>query len=200
MIFRRLTRGQKNLAYKITFLVTDEYDPTRKEIGLKVSISGFKEFKGSTIRFSAFPPQDATFTKTGAMTFADIGKPGFNTLEVIDKKTRMVLQMIGGINSNIFLKGGKNQEITITHMGKKAQIETKKVPELKEEVIRLDASPKIPLFFGLNPENNQPIYTKKVDKKGSFKEEITGSMSEKHEVRAFTGQMTKIVSIKPPEP
>ena len=74
------------------------------------------------------------------------------------------------------------------------------VTKLKNEIIRLDASPKISLFFGMSPETNQPVYTKKTDKKGSFKEEITGVLSDKHEIRVFTGQMSKICSIKPPEP
>ena len=76
----------------------------------------------------------------------------------------------------------------------------KKVSKLKNEIIRLEASPKISLFFGLNPETDQPVYTKKTDKKGSFKEEITGVLSDKHEIRVLTGQMSKICSIKPPEP
>ena len=187
------------MAYKIGFLVTEKFDPTRKEIGIKVTINGFSEFKGSKIRFAAFPPLDATFSKTGSLTFTAIGNPGNNVIEVIDKKTSKILQQIGSLNGNIFLDGGKGQEITITHSTKKASIVINKVPSLKEEILRLDASPKISLFFGLNPETNQPIYTKKTDKKGSFKEDITGAMSNKHEVRVLTGQMSKIVSIKPPE-
>ncbi|MFW9921658.1 MAG: hypothetical protein ACFFDW_00015 [Candidatus Thorarchaeota archaeon] len=187
------------MVYKISILVTEKFDPTRKEIGLKVTINGFAEFKGEKIKFSAFPPQDVTFTKTGALTFTAIGTPGTNTLEVVEQKTRKIVQQIGFINSNVFLEGGKGQEIIITHNTKNARIEINKVPSLKEEIVRIEASPKISLFFGLNPENNQPIYTKKVDKKGIFNEEITGLLSNKHEVRVLTGQMMKIISIKPPE-
>ncbi|NHJ85239.1 MAG: hypothetical protein FK734_07240 [Asgard group archaeon] len=187
------------MTYSISFLVTEKYDPTRKEIGLRVSISGFKQYKGAKIRFTAFPSQDAVFSKTGAITFTTIGTPTNNTLEVIETKTNRILQQIGSINSTIFSEGAKGQEIIITHNGKKANIEIKKVPKLKEEIIRLEASPKISLFFGLNPETSQPIYTKKTDKKGSFNEEITGPLEEKHEIRVFTGQMSKICSIKPPE-
>ncbi|MGC9780163.1 MAG: hypothetical protein HZR80_13040 [Candidatus Heimdallarchaeota archaeon] len=188
------------MTYLLSFQVTEKYDPTRKEIGLKVSISGFKDFKSAKVKFAAFPPQDKTFSKTGALTFTAIGHPGNNTLEIVDPKKSKVLQLIGSLNGNIFIDGDKGQEIIITHKSKKAQIEFKKVAKLKLEIIRLDASPKISLFFGLNPETNQQIYTKKTDKKGSFKEEITGIMSDKHEVKVLTGQMSKICSIKPPEP
>ena len=188
------------MAYKVVYTVTEKYDPTRKEIGLKVAISGFSKYKGAKIRFAAFPNQEATFSKTGSLTFTAIGKPGNNSLEVIDKKTNKVLQQISAINGNIFTEGGKGQEIAIIHSSKKATISINKVPNLKEEILRLEASPKISLFFGLDPETNQPIYTKKTDKKGSFKEEITGVLSNKHEIRVFTGQMSKICSIKPPEP
>jgi len=74
------------LAYTITFTVTEKYDPTRKELGLKVSINGFNKYKGAKIRFTAFPPQDKTFSKSGAMTFETIGHPGNNLLEVLDSK------------------------------------------------------------------------------------------------------------------
>ena len=188
------------MAYKVVYTVTEKYDPTRKEIGLKVAISGFSKYKGAKIRFAAFPNQEATFSKTGSLTFTAIGKPGNNSLEVIDKKTNKVLQQISAINGNIFTEGGKGQEIAIIHSSKKATISINKVPNLKEEILRLEASPKISLFFGLDPETNQPIYTKKTDKKGSCKFDITGPLSEKHEVRVLTGQMSKIVAIKPPEP
>jgi len=188
------------LAYTITFTVTEKYDPTRKELGLKVSINGFRKFKGAKIRFTAFPPQDKTFSKSGAMSFEAIGRPGNNLLEVLDSKTSKVLQFIGSLNGNIFTESEKGQEISISHQTKKAVITTKKVTKLKNEIIRLEASPKISLFFGLSPETNQPVYTKKTDKKGSFKEDITGVLSEKHEIRVLTGQMSKICSIKPPEP
>lgn len=187
------------MPYKIAYLVTEKFDPTRKEIGIKVTISGYDKYKGAKIRFIAFPPLDAVFSKTGSLTFTAIGKPGNNIIEVIEKKTSKVLQQIASLNGNIFTEGGKGQEIIITHSTKKANIEIKKVPSLKDEILRLDASPKISLFFGLNPETNQPIYTKKVDKKGNFNDDITGTMSDKHEVRVLTGQMSKIVSIKPPE-
>ena len=188
------------MVYKVSYQVTEKFDPTRNEIGLKVSISGFNQYKGAKIRFAAFPPQDVTFSKNGSLTFTAIGKPGNNTIEAIDKKTSKIIQQISAINSNIFTKGGKGQEIIIKHYSKKAGIEIKKVPSLKDEVLRLEASPKISLFFGLDSESQQPIYTKKTDKKGSFNNEITGVISEKHEIRVFTGQMMKIVSIKPPEP
>ncbi len=188
------------MTYSITFTVTQKYDPTRKELGLRVSINGFSKFKGAKIRFAAFPPQDKTLSKTGGMTFETIGQPGNNTLEVIDSKSSKILQFIGSLNGNIFTESDKGQEITITHQTKKALLTIKKVSKLKNEIIRLEASPKISLFFGLNPETNQPIYTKKTDKNGSFKEEITGVLSDKHEIRVFTGQMSKICSIKPPEP
>ena len=188
------------MAYKVVYTVIEKYDPTRKEIGLKVAVSGFGKYKGAKIRFAAFPPQDATFSKTGSLTFTAIGKPGNNYLEVIDKKTNKILQQISSVNGNILTEGGKGQEIAIVHSGKKATVSINKIPTLKEELLRLDASPKISLFFGLEKESNQPIYTKKTDKKGSCKFEITGPMSEKHEVRVLTGQMNKIVSIKPPEP
>ncbi|MHA1504847.1 MAG: hypothetical protein ACTSPT_06620 [Candidatus Heimdallarchaeota archaeon] len=188
------------MTYKISFQVTEKFDPTRKEIGLKIAISGFSKYKGQKIKLAAFPAQDAVFSKTGSLTISAIGTPGGNnSIEVIDKKTRKVLQQIGSINGNIFTQGDKGQEIIITHKSKKAQIEFKKVPSLKNEILRLDASPKISLFFGLNEETNQPIYTRKSDKKGSFKGEITGVLTDKHEVRVLTGQMTKIASIKPPE-
>ena len=187
------------MTYKISFQVTEKFDPTRKEIGLKIAISGFNKFKGQKIRLAAFPAQDAVFSKTGSLTVNAIGTPGNNTIEVIDKKSRKVLQQIGSINSNVFTQGDKGQEIIITHKSKKAQIEFKKVKSLKNEILRLDAFPKISLFFGLNEETEQPIYTQKSDKKGSFKGEITGVLSEKHEVRVLTGQMTKIASIRPPE-
>ena len=103
------------------------------------------------------------------------------------------------MNGNIFSEGGIGQEIKITHKIKTAEIAFNKVPKIKNEVIRLDASPKIPVFFGIEPDTKQPIYTKRVDSKGSFKEEITGVITEKHEIRVFTSQMTKICSIKPPE-
>ncbi|MHA1124895.1 MAG: hypothetical protein ACTSO7_06765 [Candidatus Heimdallarchaeota archaeon] len=188
------------MTYKISFQVTEKYDPTRKEIGLKIAISGFNKYKGQKIKLAAFPVQDATFSKTGSLSISAIGTPGNNSIEVIDKKTRKVLQQIGSLNGNIFTQGDKGQEIIITHKSKKAHIELKKVPSLKNEILRLDASPKISLFFGLNEETNQPIYTQKSDKKGSFKGDITGVLTEKHEVRVLTGQMTKIASIKPPEP
>ncbi|NHJ32899.1 MAG: hypothetical protein FK732_08555 [Asgard group archaeon] len=188
------------MAYTITFTVAEKYDPTRKELGLKVSINGFNKFRGAKIRFAAFPSQDKTLSKSGAMTFQAIGQPGNNTLEVIDSKSSKVLQFIGSLNGNVFTESDKGQEITISHQTKKAVISIKKVAKLKNEIIRLEASPKISLFFGLNPETNQPVYTKKTDKKGSFKEDITGVLSDKHEVRVFTGQMSKICSIKPPEP
>jgi hypothetical protein len=188
------------LTFSISFIVSEKYDPTRKEIGLKVSITGFSGFKGAKIRLTAFPSIDKTFSKTGAITFTAIGKPGTNVLEVVDTKTNRVLQQIGSVNSNIFTDGGTGQEITIKHKSRKAAIEFRKVERLKNELIRLDAAPKAKVFFGLNPENEQPIYTKKVDKKGSFEEEITGVISESHEIRVFTGQMTKICTIKPPEP
>lgn len=188
------------MAYTITFTVSEKYDPTRKELGLKVSINGFSKYKGAKIRFTAFPPQDKTFSKSGAMTFETIGHPGNNLLEVIDSKSHKVLQVIGSINGNIFSESDKGQEISISHQTKKAIVTIKKVSKLKNEIIRLEASPKISLFFGLNQETNQPVYTKKTDKKGSFKEEITGVLSDKHEIRVLTGQMSKICSIKPPEP
>ncbi|MCK5045573.1 MAG: hypothetical protein KAS22_03270 [Candidatus Heimdallarchaeota archaeon] len=188
------------MAYTITFAVTEKYDPTRKELGLKVSINGFSKYKGAKIRFTAFPPQDKTFSRSGAITFETIGHPGNNLLEVIDSKTSKVLQVIGSINGNIFSESDKGQEISISHQTKKAVVTIKKVSKLKNEIIRLEASPKISLFFGLNPETEQPVYTKKTDKKGSFKEEITGVLSDKHEIRVLTGQMSKICSIKPPEP
>ena len=188
------------MAYTITFTVTEKYDPTRKELGLKVSINGFSKYKGAKIRFTAFPLQDKTFSKSGGMTLETIGRPGNNLLEVIDSKTSKVLQFIGSINGNIFTESDKGQEISISHQTKKAVITFKKVRKLKNEIIRLEASPKISLFFGLNPETEQPVYTKKTDKKGSFKEEITGVLSDKHEIRVLTGQMSKICSIKPPEP
>lgn len=187
------------MTYKISFQVTEKFDPTRKEIGLKIAISGFSKYKGQKIKLAAFPAQDAVFSKTGALTVTAIGTPGNNTIEVIDKKTRQVLQQIGYINGNIFTQGDKGQEIIITHKLKKAEIQFKKVQSLKNEILRLDASPKISLFFGLNEETNQPVYTQKSDKKGSFKGEITGVLTEKHEVRVLTGQMTKIAAIKPPE-
>jgi hypothetical protein len=188
------------LAYTISFAVTEKFDPTRKELGLKVAISGFGKFKGAKIRFAAFPAQDKTLSKSGAMTFEAIGRPGNNTLEIIDSKSSKVLQFIGSINGNIFSESDKGQEITISHQTKKAVVTIKKVTKLKNEIIRLEASPKISLFFGLNLETDQPVYTKKTDKKGSFKEEITGVLSDKHEIRVLTGQMSKICSIKPPEP
>jgi len=188
------------MTYKISFQVSEKFDPARNEIGLKIAISGFSKYKGQKIRLAAFPAQDAVFSKTGSLTITAIGKPGSNIIDVIDKKTRKVLQQIGSINGNIFTQGDKGQEIIITHKSKIAQIELKKVQSLKNEILRLDASPKISLFFGLDQETKQPIYTLKSDKKGSFKNEITGVLSEKHEVRVLTGQMTKIVSIKPPEP
>ena len=188
------------MAYTITFTVTEKYDPTRKELGLKVSINGFSKYRGAKIRFTAFPPQDKTFSKSGAMTFEAIGRPGNNFLEVIDSKTSKILQIIGSLNGNILTESDKGQEISISHQTKKAVVRIKKVSKLKNEIIRLEASPKISLFFGLNPETEQPVYTKKTDKKGSFKEEITGVLSDKHEIRVLTGQMSKICSIKPPEP
>lgn len=188
------------MTYSISFLLTEKYDPARKEVGLRVSISGFKDFKGAKIRFTAFPPQDKILTKTGAVTFTAVGHPGNNTLEVVDAKNSKVLQLIGSLNGNVFTEGDKGQEIIITHKSKQAEIEFRKIAKLKDEIIRLDASPKISLFFGLDPETNQQIYTKKTDKKGSFKEAITGVMSDKHEVKVLTGQMNKICSIKPPEP
>lgn len=188
------------MAYKVIYTVTEKFDPTRKEIGLKVVINGFGKYNGAKIRFTAFPPQEATFSKTGSLTFTAIGKLGNNSLDVIDKKTNKMLQQISVINSNVFTEGGKGQEIIIVHSSKKATISINKVPSLKNELLRLEASPKIPLFFGLNPETKQPIYTQKADKKGSCKFDITGTMSDKHEVRVLTGQMSKIVSIKPPEP
>lgn len=188
------------MAYTISFTVTQKFDPTRKELGLKVSINGFSKYKGAKIRFTAFPPHDKTFSKSGAITFETIGHPGNNLLEVIDSKTSKVLQVIGSINGNIFSESDKGQEISISHQTKKAVVTIKKVSKLKNEIIRLEASPKISLFFGLNPETEQPVYTKKTDKKGSFKEEITGVLSDKHEIRVLTGQMSKICSIKPPEP
>lgn len=188
------------LTYSISFLVSEKHDPTRKEIGLRVSINGFNAFKGAKVRLSAFPTIDKTISKSGSITFAEIGKPGTNIIEVIDAKSNRVLQQIGSINSNIFLEGGTGQEIIIKHKKRTAELVIKKVPKLKNDIIRLDAAPKEKVFFGLNPETNQPIYTKGIDKKGNFSEEITGAISEKHEIRAFTGQMTKICSIKPPEP
>lgn len=189
------------MAYTISFTVTEKFDPTRKELGLKVSISGFSKFKGAKIRFAAFPSIDKTLSKSGAMSFETVGRPGMNnTLEVIDSKKSKVLQFIGSINGNIFSESDKGQEITISHQTKKAVVTIKKVSKLKNEIIRLKASPDISLFFGLNPETEQPIYTKKTDKKGSFKEEINGVLSDKHEIRVYTGQMSQICSIKPPEP
>ncbi len=188
------------MAYKVIYTVTEKYDPARKEIGLKVAISGFGEYKGAKIRFAEFPAQEATFSKTGSLTFTAIGKPGNNSLEIIDKKTNRMLQQISSVNGNVFTEGGKGQEIVIVHSTKKATITISKVSNLKNELLRLEASPKISLFFGLHPETKQPIYTQKADKKGSCKYDITGTMSEKHEVRVLTGQMSKIVSIKPPEP
>lgn len=188
------------MVYKVIYTVTEKYDPTRKEIGLKVAISGFGKYKGAKIRFAAFPSQESTFSKTGSLTFTAIGKPGNNSIDVIDKKTNKMLQQISAINGNVFTEGGKGQEITIVHSSKKATITINKVTSLKNELLRLDASPKISLFFGLDPETKQPIYSKKADKKGSCKYDITGTMSDKHDVRVLTGQMSKIVSIKPPEP
>ncbi|MHA1630428.1 MAG: hypothetical protein ACTSXO_05565 [Candidatus Heimdallarchaeota archaeon] len=188
------------MPWSITFKVIEKYDFARKELGLRVAIAGFNAYKGLKIRFSAFPSIEKTFTKTGALTFEAIGTPGTNILEVIEPKSGRIIQAIGSVNSNLFTEGPTNQEIKITHYGQKAAITLTKVPKLKEEFIRLDASPKISLFFGVNPETKQPIYTKKVDKKGNFQETITGPLSEKHEVRVLTGQMVKIVSIKPPEP
>jgi hypothetical protein len=188
------------LTYSISFSVSEKHDPTRKEIGLKVSINGFGAFKGAKVRLSAFPTIDKTLSKGGSVTFTKIGKPGTNIIEVIDAKSNRVLQQIGSINSNIFLDGGTGQEIIIKHMKRNAEIVFKKVPKLKNEIVRLDAAPKEKVFFGLNPETGHPIYTKETDKKGNFKEEITGAISEKHEIRVFTGQMTKICTIKPPEP
>lgn len=188
------------MTYSITFLVTEKYDPTRKEIGLKVSVTGFSKFKGAKIRLAAFPAINKTLSKTGAVSFEVTGNPGNNSIEVIDTKTSKILQQIGSVNGNIFIEGGKGQQIKILHKTKKAVIELKGVPKVKNEIIRLEASPKISLFFGMEPETNHPIYTKKTDKKGNFKEEITGVMSDKHEVRVLTGQMMKICSIKPPEP
>ncbi|MHA1212060.1 MAG: hypothetical protein ACTSSH_06330 [Candidatus Heimdallarchaeota archaeon] len=187
------------MSYKISFLVTEKYDPTRKELGLKVAISGFNKFKGAKVRMAAFPSIDKTFSKTGALSFTEIGKPANNVIEVLDSKTSRVLQQIGSLNSNIFIDSDKGQEIIVSHKNKKAHIEIKKVSALKNELIRLEASPKISVFFGIDPETSKNIYTKKTDKKGSFKEEITGAMSEKHEIRILTGQMVKICSIKPPE-
>jgi len=187
------------MPWSISFKVIEKFDPARKELGLRVAIVGFSSFKGAKIRFSAFPSIDKVFTKTGALTFEAIGAPGTNILEVIEQKTGRVLQTIGSINSNIFKEGGINQEIKIAHKGKKGAITINKVAKLKEEIIRLDASPKISLFFGVHPETQQPVYTKKVDKKGNFQEDITGPISEKHEIRVLTGQMVKIASIKPPE-
>ena len=188
------------MTYNISYQVTETFDPTRKELGLKITISGFSKFKGEKIRFAAYPAIDKTLSKTGAMSFTAIGTPGNNILEIIDSKTSRVLQQIGSLNGNIFIEGGKGQEIKITHKIRKAIIELKGISKVKNEIIRLEASPKIPLFFGMDPESNQPVYTKKTDKKGNFKEEITGVMSDKHEVRVYTGQMMKICSIKPPEP
>jgi hypothetical protein len=187
------------LTLSVTYLVTEKYDPTRNEIGLKVSTRGFSEFKGAKIRLSGFPPQEKTFSRTGALTFEAMGKPGNNTLEVIDSKTSMVLQQISSINTNLLKKGPKGQEITITHKSRKAEIEIKKVPILKNEYLRIDASPKISLFFGINEETDQPNYTTKLDKKGSITTEISGPMSDKHEIKVLTGQMNQICSIKPPE-
>ncbi|MHA1556910.1 MAG: hypothetical protein ACTSPM_08260, partial [Candidatus Heimdallarchaeota archaeon] len=101
------------MAYKVIYTVTEKYDPTRKEIGLKVTISGFGKYKGAKIRFAAFPSQEATFSKTGSLTFTAIGRPSNNSLEVIDKKTNKMLQQISAINGNVFTEGGKGQEITI---------------------------------------------------------------------------------------
>ncbi|MCK5184257.1 MAG: hypothetical protein KAQ95_08120, partial [Candidatus Heimdallarchaeota archaeon] len=134
------------MAYTITFAVTEKYDPTRKELGLKVSINGFSKYKGAKIRFTAFPPQDKTFSRSGAITFETIGHPGNNLLEVIDSKTSKVLQVIGSINGNIFSESDKGQEISISHQTKKAVVTIKKVSKLKNEIIRLEASPKISLF------------------------------------------------------
>ncbi|NHJ47130.1 MAG: hypothetical protein FK733_05010 [Asgard group archaeon] len=184
----------------ISFSVSEKYDPTRKEIGLKVAINGFSKFKGARVRFSAFPNIEKTFSKTGSLTFTEIGKPGTNIIEVIDSKTNRVLQQIGSINSNIFIESGTGQEITIKHKTRKAEIETRKVAKIKNELIRLDTLPKIKIFFGLNPETQQPLYTKKVDKKGNFKEEITGAISDIHEIRVYAGQMVPICTIKPPMP
>ncbi len=187
------------MTYNISYLLTEKYDPTRKELGIKVSISGFDKFKGQKVRFSGFPSIDQTFSKTGALTFSMIGTPGNNVIEVLDTKTHRVIQQIGSLNSNIFLEGDKGQEIIISHKSKIANIVFKKVQKLKDELIRLEASPKIPVFFGMDPETNQNLYTKKTDKKGSFDNEINGAITEKHEIRILTGQMNKICSIKPPE-
>jgi hypothetical protein len=188
------------LTYSISFLVSEKYDPTRKEIGLKVSITGFNKFKGAKIRFSAFPNIEKTFSKTGALSFTEIGKPGTNIIEVVDSKSNRVLQQIGSINSNIFLDGGKGQEVIIKHKTRVAHVETRNIGKIKNEPIRVEALPKIKVFFGLNPETEQPLYTKKADKKGNFKEEITGAISDIHEIRVFAGQMVPICTIKPPSP
>ncbi|MBN1330639.1 MAG: hypothetical protein JXA54_14290 [Candidatus Heimdallarchaeota archaeon] len=188
------------MTYSISYLVTEKYDPTRKELGLKVSITGFDKYKGQRVRFSGYPSTDKVFSKTGALTFTLIGTPGNNIIEVMDIKTNRVIQQIGSLNGNILLEGDKGQEIIISHKSKVAAIVIKKVQRLKDELIRLEASPKIPIFFGIDPDTNQNLYTKKTDKKGSFDNEITGAISEKHEIRILTGQMNKICSIKPPEP
>ncbi|HUT81152.1 MAG TPA: hypothetical protein VMZ29_08110 [Candidatus Bathyarchaeia archaeon] len=188
------------MTYSISYLITEKYNPTRKELGLKVSITGFDKYKGQRVRFSGYPSIDKTFSKTGAITFTMIGTPSNNIIEVMDAKTNRVIQQIGSLNGNVFLEGDKGQEIIINHKSKVASITIKKVQKLKDELIRLEASPKIPIFFGIDSETNQNLYTKKTDKKGSFDEQITGVISDKHEIRILTGQMNKICSIKPPEP
>ncbi|MEA2070253.1 MAG: hypothetical protein U9O98_03090 [Asgard group archaeon] len=186
------------MSYSVTYTVDEKYNLARNEISLRVSIKGFKTFRGKKIRFTAFPPQDKTFTKTGALTFTASGKPGQNSLEIVDPDTSKILQEISSINSKMFLKGDKNQEITIKHNGPTAYVEIKKVPELEETYLRIDAHPQITLFFGMNEETNKPIFTKKTNNKGSIKTEITGKLSFDHEIKILTAQNNKICSINPP--
>ena len=187
------------MVVSVSYLVTEKYDPTRKEIGLKVTIKGFEKFSGAKIRLSGFPSVDKTFSKTGTLTFTGIGQLANNTIEVIDAKSSKVLQQISSINTNILTKGNKDQEIIIKHKTKSAEIIAKNITALKNEYLRATASPKISLFFGID-ENEKPIYTRKADAKGCLKTEITGQLTDEYEVKILTGQMVVICSIKPPEP